>query len=136
MTAVIRLPTGDPFATLEPPVVRVGQHHLHEHVVMRRQAETCNVKAEKGEHSPANRNIEKKYIEDIFETRSCNESFNFLDLKMTFFFFKLINFFRKNPAVSPALLGDDHLGLVPVKLLPQWPVAEVDLGPGSRPGAG
>ena len=32
----------------------------------------------------------------------------------------------------PALLGDDHLGLVPVELEPQRPVAEVDLGPGPR----
>lgn len=36
--------------------------------------------------------------------------------------------------VSPALLSDDHLGLVPVELEPQRPVAEVDLGP--DPGAG
>lgn len=36
-------------------------------------------------------------------------------------------------ATSPALLGDDHLGLVPVELEPQRPVAEEHLGPG--PGA-
>lgn len=33
----------------------------------------------------------------------------------------------------PALLGDDHLRLVPVELQPKLPIAEVDLGPG--PGA-
>ena len=37
---------------------------------------------------------------------------------------------------SPALLGDDHLGLVPVELEPQRPVAEVDLGPHPRAAGG
>lgn len=72
LAAVVRLPAGDPFATLEPPVVRVGQHHLYEHVVMRRQAETCDVKAEEGEHSPAKRNIGKINTDDPIASRSCN----------------------------------------------------------------
>ncbi|CAG5886557.1 unnamed protein product [Menidia menidia] len=35
---------------------------------------------------------------------------------------------------SPALFGDDHLGLVSVELQPQGPVAQIDLRPGSGGG--
>ncbi len=53
LAAVVRLPTGDPLATLKPPVVWIRQHHLHKHVVVRRQGETSYVKTEKGEHPSA-----------------------------------------------------------------------------------
>ena len=53
---VVRLPAGDPLATLKPPVVWIRQHHFHKHVVMRRHTETNHVKAEEREHPPAHTN--------------------------------------------------------------------------------
>lgn len=60
--------------------------------------------------------------------------------KSIFFFTEKARFWCPCPAnfpgliLSPALLGDYHLGLVPVELEPQRPVAEVHLGlhPGAR----
>lgn len=54
LAAVVRLSTGDPLSTLKPPVVRVRQHHLHKHVVVRCQTETSYVKTKKWEHPSAN----------------------------------------------------------------------------------
>lgn len=60
LAAVVRLPTGDPLASLKSPVVWIRQHHLHKHVVVRRQVETSDVKAEEGEHPPAGTRTKKK----------------------------------------------------------------------------
>lgn len=54
LAAIVRLPTGDPFASLEPPVVRVGQHHLNEHIILRGQVEAGYVEAEEREHASGN----------------------------------------------------------------------------------
>lgn len=56
LAVVIRLPTGDPLASLKSPVIRIGQNHLHKHVVVCRQVETCYVETEEGEHPSVNRN--------------------------------------------------------------------------------
>ena len=61
LAAVVRLPTGDPLASLKSPVVWIRQHHLHKHVVVRRQVETSDVKAEEGEHPPAATSTEKSH---------------------------------------------------------------------------
>lgn len=96
LAAVVRLPTGDPFASLEPPVVRVGQHHLHEHIIVRSQIEAGYVEAEEREHASGNVKTNVKKNRGKSET-----------------LFILIA-----PVVSalPALLGDDHLGLVSMEL--------------------
>lgn len=113
LAAVVRLPTGDPFAPLEPPVVRVGQHHLHEHVVVRRQVETGHVEAEEREHPSGNSkaNVRKGTGKVVFVL--CGSP---------------------GAVSSPALLGDDHLRLVSVELEPQWSVTEVYLC--AHPGTG
>lgn len=54
LAAAVRLPTGDPLATLKSPVVWIRQYHLHKHVVVRCQAETCYIKTEEREHPPTN----------------------------------------------------------------------------------
>lgn len=115
LAAAVRLPTRDPFATLEPPVVRIRQNHLHEHVVVRRQVESSDVKAEEGEHPPAS--ATDGVI--LHGTAGLNRS-------------PIGRTSARVRAVSPALLGDDHLRLVAVELEPQRPVAEVDLGPHPR----
>lgn len=63
LAAVVRLSTGDPFASLEPPVVRVGQHHLHEHVIVPSQVEAGDVEAEEREHASGNVKNKKQKIE-------------------------------------------------------------------------
>lgn len=81
LAAVVRLPTGDPLASLKSPVVWIRQHHLHKHVVVRRQVETSDVKAEEGEHPPAGTRTKKKShkkkkhwnINEILLQRSGNE---------------------------------------------------------------
>lgn len=60
LAAIVRLPTGDPFASLEPPVVRVGQHHLHEHIIVRSQVEAGYVEAEEREHASGNLKTNEK----------------------------------------------------------------------------
>lgn len=65
LAAVVRLPTGDPFASLEPPVVRVGQHHLHEHIIVRSQAEAGYVEAEEREHASGNFKTNVKNTEKV-----------------------------------------------------------------------
>lgn len=54
MAAAVRLPTGDPLATLKSPVVWIRQYHLHKHVVVRCQTETSYIKTEEREHPPVN----------------------------------------------------------------------------------
>lgn len=96
LAAVVRLPTGDPFASLEPPVVRVGQHHLHENIIVRGQAEAGYVEAKEREHASGNLKTNVKNTEKVE-----------------------LNFFVLVAAVVsalPALLGDDHLGLVSMEL--------------------
>lgn len=52
---IVRFSTGDPLPSLEAPVVRVGQNHLHEHVVMSREVKSSDVETEEREHSPGGR---------------------------------------------------------------------------------
>lgn len=52
LAAVVRFPTCDPLSTLESPVVRIRQNHLHEHVVVGSQTQTSDVKAQKWKHPP------------------------------------------------------------------------------------
>lgn len=56
--------TLDPLAALVPPVVLVGQNHVHVDVVVDRRVQNADVEAEEGEHPPgqterANRDHEK-----------------------------------------------------------------------------
>lgn len=44
--------TLDPFATLIPPVVLVGQDHVHIHVVVDGRIQTTEVEAQEREHPP------------------------------------------------------------------------------------
>ena len=69
LAAVVRLPAGDPLASLKSPVVWIGQHHLHKHVVVRRQVETGDVKAEEGEHPSAGTRTKKNHIEKKNKTK-------------------------------------------------------------------
>lgn len=98
LAAVVRLPTGDPFASLEPPVVRVGQHHLHEHVIVPSQVEAGDVEAEEREHASGNVKRKRKVK------------------KITEKYFSILIALAPPVSPLPALLGDDHLGLVSVEL--------------------
>lgn len=50
---VVRLAARDPFPALEAPVVRVREHDLHEHVVVRAHVQSRDVEAQEREHAPA-----------------------------------------------------------------------------------
>lgn len=50
---VVRFAARDPFPALEAPVVRVREHDLHEHVVVRAHVQPRDVEAQEREHAPA-----------------------------------------------------------------------------------
>lgn len=45
-------PTLDPFATLVPPVVLIGQNHVHVDVIVRSRVQKADVETQKGKHPP------------------------------------------------------------------------------------
>lgn len=49
---IVGFATGHPLAPLEAPVVRVGQNHLHEHVVVGGGIESVYVEAQERKHAP------------------------------------------------------------------------------------
>lgn len=53
MHVVVRFAARDPFPALEAPVVRVREHDLHEHVVVRAHVQPRDVEAQEREHAPA-----------------------------------------------------------------------------------
>lgn len=45
-------PTLDPFASLVPPVVLIGQNHVYVDVIVGRRIQNADVEAQEGKHPP------------------------------------------------------------------------------------
>lgn len=52
---IVRFAAGHPLSPLEAPVVRVGQNHFHEHIVVGGGIESVYVEAQKRKHAPVQR---------------------------------------------------------------------------------
>lgn len=99
-------------------MVGVRQHHLHEDVVVGGGVEAGNIKAQKRKHPPG----EKERIRHAGRPGKRARAAGFPERPRLPPFPPTIA-----PTRLPALLGDDHLRLVPVEFQPERPVAQVDL---------
>lgn len=56
----LRFPTLDPLSSLVPPVVLIGQDHVHVDVVVDGRIQNADVEAQEGEHPPGRTHGEKR----------------------------------------------------------------------------